>query len=80
MSAPLACQICGTMHPLMEELVEELVSSINQACSTEDGKLDSYALSSYASSLRLLAKLGKVKIKVEVGRRVIAEWVTAEES
>jgi hypothetical protein len=38
------CPKCGTLNPLMEELVEELMDNVNQACSMH-GVLDSCALS-----------------------------------
>ena len=72
--ALLACPKCGTVHPCMEELVDELCDVVNQATRMEDGTLDSMALSANASAMRLLARLGKLTIDREYGRRVIAHW------
>jgi len=70
----VACPKCGTKHPCMEELVDELCDVVNQATRMEDGTLDSMALSANASGMRLLARLGKLTIDNEHGRRVIAHW------
>jgi hypothetical protein len=56
------------------EVLEALEDVVNQACGA-DGHLDSMALSAYAAALRLLARLGRVTIRSEAGRRVIGEWV-----
>ena len=59
-----------------KEVFELLCDVINQACLQSDNKtLDSMALSSYADAMRYLADKGKLKIKKEAGRRVIAEWI-----
>jgi hypothetical protein len=59
-----------------KELLDALESMVNQACGVSGSDtLDSMAISAYASAIRLLAKYGRVKIKTEAGRRVIAEWV-----
>lgn len=61
------------------ELRQELRSVLWQACGEVDptpGSLamhyDSNALSAYADGLRLLARLGLVRITKEAGRRVLA--------
>jgi len=58
----------------MEELVDELCDVVNQATRMNDGTLDSMAISANASGMRLLARLGKLTIDREYGRRVIAHW------
>jgi len=57
----------------LRDMVEDLVA---QGCTDREDptKLDSLALRTYAEALRYLAKLGRVKIEHEVGRRVIARW------
>jgi hypothetical protein len=70
----LACPKCGTKHPCMDELVDELCDVVHQATRMEDGTLDSMALSANASGMRLLARLGKLTIDKEYGRRIIAHW------
>jgi len=69
-----ACPNCGTVHPCMEELIEELVETVNQATRMPDGTLDSMATTAYAESMRLLARLGRLDIDREYGRRVIGRW------
>lgn len=60
-----------------QELIDVLRWVIVQACEVPnhegDAILDSMALSAYADALRLLERYGVVRIKNEVGRRVIAE-------
>jgi len=56
------------------DVVEVLEDVINQACTVGD-ELDSSALSAYAGGMRLLAKLGRLEITKEYGRRVIGKWV-----
>jgi hypothetical protein len=66
-----------TMERLREEndrLRAVLIEVVNQACSQEDGTLDSGAHRDYADALRLLADLGEVEITRDVGRRVIGRW------
>lgn len=64
----------------IEELLDTLENVISQACGAcgpgGQGNLDSMALSAYAEGIRVLAAHGRVRIIEEVGRRVIAEWVT----
>lgn len=56
-----------------DELRDTLLDVLSQACGTsDDGALDSLALSAYADGLRLLAKHKVITIEGEVGRRVIA--------
>jgi hypothetical protein len=63
-----------------DELLDALADCIGQSCHVNENglayphDLDSCALSAYADGLRLLAKYGKVEIKTDVGRRVIANW------
>lgn len=63
----------------LQECIELLEDTIVQCCTDESVKngstprLDSMALSSYADSLRYLAKHGRVSIISEYGRRVIAK-------
>jgi hypothetical protein len=57
------------------ELLEFVESALVQACYTEDGLLDSMALSTWAEGLRLLAEHGRVEIIEEHGRRVIARII-----
>ncbi len=69
-----------------EELLDELEDITYQACAIrvkgtkDEWELDSFALSSYASAIRLLAEHGRVKIKREYGRRVIATMNTKAEA
>jgi len=63
-------QPCST-----DEMLEALEDVLNQACRLPDGLVDSGALRSYADGLRLLAKHGRFKIEIEVGRRVIGRWI-----
>lgn len=57
-----------------EELIDALADCVAQSCTTDDGELDSMALSTYADALRLLQKWGRVEVTSEYGRRVIARW------
>lgn len=56
---------------IAQDLMAEVV---NQACTPSDAPrtLDSCASSTYADALRYLAKISKVEIVTDVGRRVIA--------
>lgn len=56
-------------------LLDILHDVIKTACTDTDDKLDSMAMTSYAEAMRLLAEHGRIKIKSEYGRRVIAENV-----
>jgi len=73
------------MDNKLKVALDILEDVINQACrieSTEESKgyyLDSIALSAYAEGLRFLAKYGRVEIKTEYGRRVIAKFIEKEE-
>lgn len=73
---------------LIEELIDALEDVINQACVTfeqvEDGPnpslvqsevLDSMALSAYAHGMRVLARLGRIEVEHEYGRRVVGRFV-----
>jgi hypothetical protein len=53
------------------DLIAELVG---QQCANLDGTLDSMAISTYAEALRFLAKMSRVEITAEHGRRVLARW------
>jgi hypothetical protein len=55
------------------ELLDALDDVLAQACLTDDGTLDSMALSAYADGLHLLAEHGRVVIIQQNGRRVIAK-------
>lgn len=57
---------------------DALIDMVAQACTVENGKLDSMALSAYADTMRLLATLGRLKIESEYGHRVIGTWITKE--
>lgn len=52
-------------------LLDTLDAVIWQSCE-EAGSLDSFAISSYADGLLLLAEYGRVRITMQRGRRVIA--------
>lgn len=55
-----------------EDLIDALEDVVNQACAlrTPAGgtELDSMALSAYAGGLRVLARLGRVRVTHEAGR------------
>lgn len=71
---------CTTKDELIAELVDELEDNIRQACyDPKDDTLESYGLSAHASGIRLLAKLGKVKIIHDRGRVVIAKYPKRQE-
>jgi len=59
----------------IEDLSNSLLEVLWQACSTReasaDDSMDSFGISAYADGMRQLAKLGKVEVEVDVGRRVI---------
>lgn len=62
-----------------EELIDALEDMVNQACTVADDRegglhLDSMALSAYADGMRTLAKLDRIDVEHEVGRRVIGRW------
>ena len=68
---------------LIDELTDSLIDHIAQSCTThntEDGStyLDSSAISANADAMRLAARLGKIVIEDEAGRRVIGRWVEAK--
>lgn len=68
----------------IDELLNALEDTIAQACWIEnvpgsEAQLDSMALSSYATAMRLLAHYGRIVILHQYGRRVIARWTTDEE-
>lgn len=75
-SKGVRCPACLAATEMAERLVEALFDTIWQICYLpDDDILDSMATSSYASALRLLAELGKIKIIDEYGRRVIAKYI-----
>jgi hypothetical protein len=57
-----------------DEAIDELADQVAQNCTMADRSLDSCALSSHASAMRLLAELGRIEITHDVGRRVIGKW------
>ena len=63
---------------LIAELLDALEDVVNQACYASGpgagSHLDSMALSAYAHGMRVLAKLGRIEIEHEVGRRVLGRW------
>jgi len=65
---------------IFEELLELVEDFVYQDCyiDKEGGIFDSMALSTYAYALRLLARLGRVKIIREYGDRVIAKKIGKE--
>jgi len=70
--------------PKADDVIEALIDMVQQHCLIQDHKhgedvdvLDSMALSANADAMRLLARLGKLVIKNEYGRRVIGHWVGA---
>lgn len=60
--------------PQVDELLETLQDALNQACSGDDGLVDSSGLSAFADSLRLLTQHGLFDIDKEYGRRVVGRW------
>jgi hypothetical protein len=62
----------------MNELLEALEDMVNQHCTVNGDKgqtyLDSMALSANASAMRILAKRKRIVIEVEHGRRILANW------
>jgi hypothetical protein len=52
-----------------------LVNVLDQACGSDEGKVDSRALSFYADALRYLAKRGRFKIQHEAHRRIIGRFI-----
>jgi len=76
------CIVCGNVVLTREQLAaferereqlrDALLDVLNQACGSDDGRLNSMALSAYADALRLLAEYGLVTIEDERGRCVIA--------
>jgi len=64
----------------IEEILDVLEDMAYQHCWDEqNNEFDSFAISSNASTLRLLAKYGRIKIVKECGRRVIAKPIEKEE-
>jgi hypothetical protein len=60
---------------MFDEAVDHLVYVLTQACEVTEGNdthYDSMALSSYADALVYLEKIGRVKIRMHAGRRVLA--------
>jgi hypothetical protein len=62
----------------LDEVIDILDDVIDQACYGKDNELDSCALSAFARGMRKLAEYNKIKIKHEVGRRIIASRVEPE--
>jgi alpha-L-fucosidase len=58
----------------IEEAAEELCGMVAQSCTMDDKTLNSCCISSHASSMRMLAKMGKIKITFDQGRMVKAVW------
>lgn len=54
--------------------MEEITGLVAQGCTMSDKTLDSCCISSYASSLRLLAAFGLVDIKELSSKRVLGKW------
>ena len=70
----------GDTITLEGELLDSLVSMVEQHCAVTDTggetfHLDSMALSTNAVAMLLLARLGKLKVTDRYGRRVIGKWV-----
>ena len=63
----------------IEEILDVLEDMAYQHCWNEqNNEFDSFAISSNASTLRLLAKYGKIRIIKEYGKRVIAKPIKRE--
>ena len=58
----------------MHNTLISLLLMVDQHCDNDTGEVDSMAISANAYAMRELARLGHLKIKSDVGRRVIAEW------
>jgi hypothetical protein len=67
----------------LDEALDALAGMVAQECAVDSdatritritGELDSFAVSSHATALRLLARHGRVTIVSDVGRRVLANW------
>lgn len=59
----------------LNEALDNVEDCVRQACTGNDGELDSMALSAYAMSMRFLEKHKRLEIKDEYGKRVIAKWI-----
>jgi hypothetical protein len=57
-----------------EELLDALSSMVEQWCISQDGRLDSCAISAAAKAMRLLSAYGRMDIELDVGRRVVGRW------
>lgn len=69
--------------PKSGDIVEALIDMVQQHCLMNiEGDsityLDSMGLSANADAMRLLARMGKMEVKQEYGKRVIGCWVTEE--
>lgn len=62
------------------ELRESLEGMVSQHCAGDDGELDSFALSASADAIDLLARLGRLNITHDAGRRVIGKWKEADDA
>ena len=83
----VAAEAAKYMSRERDEAIEILEDTVNQSCSRSDNDdgmgvapyvLDSYALSSYRDALKFLAKVGRIKISHEAGRRIIGHWLKPE--
>jgi hypothetical protein len=66
-----------------DDLLNALCDVINQACGRQGDKqddtwLDSGGGSAYADAIRLLKRLGRVKVVIDKGRIVTAKWIKEE--
>lgn len=59
----------------IEMILDILESVLHQACTGDDGRTDSMALSAYADGLRILSQYKRFKIDSEYGRRVIGQFI-----
>jgi len=72
-------QVASVITEKIEEILDVLEDMAYQHCwNKQNNKFDSFAISSNASALRLLAKHGRIRIIKEYGDRVIAKPVEKE--
>lgn len=64
--------------PEESDVLEVVEGVVRQACTMDDGTLDSMALTYYRDAIKLLAQAGRVEIVSEAGRRIIARWPTKD--
>ena len=74
MSITLRQDEVASVMDLLDSLTEDLVDMVVSNCMAADKTLDSFAVSSNADAMRLLADLGKIDITHDHGRRVLARW------